>query len=44
MVILVDHAVEVAEREGFPPELVRRLYDMLVEGSIAYEYERFDAR
>jgi isochorismate pyruvate lyase len=41
---VVDHAVEVAEREGFPPELVRRLYDMLVEGSIAYEYERFDAR
>ena len=41
---VIDHAAEVAEQVGFPPELVRRLYDMLVEGSIAYEFDRFDER
>lgn len=41
---VIDHAAEVAERVGFPPELVRKLYDVLVEGSIAYEFERFDER
>lgn len=39
---VIDHACAVAEREGVPPELVGRLYDLLVEGSIAYELDRFD--
>lgn len=41
---VIDHAADVAERVGFPPELVRELYETLVEGSIAYEFERFDER
>ncbi|WP_156678827.1 chorismate mutase [Sphingomonas profundi] len=41
---VIDHARAVAEARGFPPALAAALYDMLVEGSIAYEMERFDAR
>lgn len=41
---VIDHAAEVAARVGFPPDLVRGLYERLVEGSIAYELERFDER
>ena len=33
-----------AEREGAPPELVADLWERLVEGSIAYELERWDKR
>jgi isochorismate pyruvate lyase len=40
---VVAHAVKVANDRGFPPKLAYRLYDMLVEGSIAHEFERFDA-
>jgi isochorismate pyruvate lyase len=41
---VIDNAARVAEQAGFPPLLARTLYDLLVEGSIAYELERFDAR
>jgi isochorismate pyruvate lyase len=41
---VVAHAVKVADDRGFPPALAYRLYDMLVEGSIAHEFEKFDAR
>ena len=41
---VIAHAQAVAGREGVPPALVGELYDRLVERSIAYELERFDAR
>lgn len=41
---VIAHAVKVANDRGFPPKLAYRLYDMLVEGSIAHEFEVFDAR
>lgn len=41
---VIAHAVKVADDRGFPPKLAYRLYDMLVEGSIAHEFEAFDAR
>ena len=40
---VIAHAVKVANDRGFPPKLAYRLYDMLVEGSIAQEFEMFDA-
>jgi len=33
-----------AEAADIPADVVARLYDQLIEASIAYEYERFDAR
>lgn len=41
---VVAHAVKVADDRGFPPKLAYRLYDLLVEGSIAHEFEAFDTR
>jgi isochorismate pyruvate lyase len=41
---VIDHAAAVAAEAGFPPALVRKIYDLLVEGSIGYELDRFDAR
>ncbi len=41
---VIAHAVKVAHDRGFPPKLAYRLYDMLVEGSIAHEFDIFDAR
>lgn len=40
---VIAHAVKVANDRGFPPKLAYRLYDMLVEGSIAEELALFDA-
>ena len=40
---VIAHAKAVAARVGFPPEVVAQLYETLVEASIAYELERFDA-
>lgn len=40
---VIAHARAVAERAGVPPELVASLYDQLIEASIAYEYDSFDA-
>ena len=41
---VIDHARTVAKRVGFPPEMAARLYDQLIEASIAYELARFDER
>ena len=41
---VIAHAREVAARVGFPPELAAEIYEILVEASIAYELDRFDAR
>lgn len=40
---VIAHAVKVADARGFPPKLAYRLYDMLVEGSIAHEFDVFDS-
>jgi isochorismate pyruvate lyase len=41
---VIDHARAVAAELGFPPELAGAVYEVLVEGSIAHELERFDGR
>ena len=41
---VIDHVRQCASAEGVPVELAAHLYDRLIEGSIAYELERFDAR
>lgn len=40
---VIDNARHQARSAGIPDELIARLWDLLVEGSIAYELERFDA-
>ena len=40
---VIGNVRRVAEEEGSPAEIVAEVYDRLIEGSIAYEYERFDA-
>lgn len=39
---VIEHVRQCAGAAGVPMELAVRLYDMLIEGSIAYEFERFD--
>ena len=41
---VIDHAADVARAHDFPEALVRAVYEVLVEGSIAHEFVRFDAR
>jgi isochorismate pyruvate lyase len=41
---VIDHVRRSARAAGVPLKLVVQLYDALIEGSIAYEFERFDAR
>lgn len=41
---VIAHAVKVAADRGFPPKLAYDLYEMLVEGSIAHEFDVYDAR
>ena len=41
---VIDHACVVAREVDFPEDLTRKIYEMLVEGSIAYEFDRFDER
>ena len=41
---VIAHAVQVANDRGFPPKLAYELYNMLVEGSIAHEFDVFDAK
>jgi len=41
---VIAHAAAEAARLDFPPDLATALYERLVEGSIAHEYEHFDAR
>jgi isochorismate pyruvate lyase len=39
---VIGNVVRLAEAEGAPPAAVARVYETLVEASIAYEFERFD--
>jgi isochorismate pyruvate lyase len=41
---VIDHVRRAAAAAGVPTELAANLYDMLIEGSITYEFEKFDAR
>jgi isochorismate pyruvate lyase len=41
---VIEHACAVARDLDFPPALTRQIYEILVEGSIAYEFDRFDKR
>ena len=41
---VIANAKAVAERVGVPPEVVGDLWERLVEGSIAYEFDRWDER
>ena len=40
---VIANALEAARSAGVPEQLVRDLYEVLVEACIAYEYQRFDA-
>lgn len=40
---VIGNARRIAAREGSPADIVAELYERLVEGSIGYELERFDA-
>ena len=40
---VLAHVRSLAEEEGIPAQVVAEAYDRLIEGSIAYEFERFDA-
>lgn len=41
---VIDKAAKAAEAADFPPALVRQVYEVLVEGSIAHEFVKFDER
>ena len=40
---VIAHVREAADAARIPADLVATLYDQLIEGSIAYELELFDA-
>ena len=39
---VIANAKAAAERAGVPPEVVGDIWERLVEGSIAYEFDRWD--
>ena len=39
---VIANAKAAAERVGVPPEVVEDIWERLVEGSIAYEFDRWD--
>jgi isochorismate pyruvate lyase len=41
---VIANARRAAVELGVPPDLVEALWEVLVEGSIAYEFEQFDRR
>ena len=41
---VIERARRNARDAGVPEELIARLYDMLIEGSIAYEFASFDTQ
>ena len=41
---VIGRARSRARKSGIPEDLIARLYDLLIEGSIAYELAEFDAR
>jgi isochorismate pyruvate lyase len=40
---VIGNAAGHAAKSGVPTNIVEEIYERLVEGSIAYEFERFDA-
>lgn len=42
--VVIANAREAAQRLGIPSEIVGDIWDLLVEGSIAYEFDRWDER
>jgi isochorismate pyruvate lyase len=40
---VISNVRAAARDEGFPPELAAAVWEVLVEGSIAHEFDRFDA-
>jgi isochorismate pyruvate lyase len=40
---VIGNVVRRAEAEGAPAPVLAEVYEKLVEGSIAYEFDRFDA-
>jgi isochorismate pyruvate lyase len=40
---VIGNAARHAAKSGVPTNIVEEIYERLVEGSIAYEFERFDA-
>ena len=40
---VIANARRHAEAAGVPPSVIEAIYEALVEGSIAYEFHRFDA-
>ncbi|HEV2594586.1 MAG TPA: chorismate mutase [Sphingomicrobium sp.] len=41
---VIANVRKAADCEGVPPVLAENLYEVLVEASIAYEFDRFDER
>lgn len=41
---VIEHVRTCARAAGIPDEVVAAVYEVLIEGSIAYEFEKFDAR
>jgi isochorismate pyruvate lyase len=41
---VIGNVVRLAEAEGAPPAVLAEVYEKLVEGSIAYEFDRFDEK
>ncbi|KAL7274484.1 hypothetical protein RUND412_002611 [Rhizina undulata] len=41
---VINKAMVQAEEVNFSPSIVERIYEILVEGSIAHEFEKFDIR
>jgi len=41
---VIAHVREAAAEADFPPDLAAALYEILVEASIAYEFEVFDRK
>ena len=41
---VIDHAAEVARQVAVPEALIREIYELMIEASIAHELDRFDAR
>jgi isochorismate pyruvate lyase len=41
---VIEHVRGCARAAGIPEDVVAQIYETLIEGSIAYEFDKFDAR
>ena len=41
---VIDHSAAVARQAGVPETLIRQIYELMIEASIAHEFDRFDER